>query len=343
MKKFLLLVITIISFANKNVRAQCSFTPTILPNSIIFCPDATDTLSTQVYDTYQWYKNGSPIAGATQQKLIIQQQTDEGFFFKVAVTKNGCRDTSKHVLADGYAFIPPDLIETGDIGIFDPKLDALVECPEDTIVLTLNEPYTENIQWYNNLKPIAGGNMQSYYVTKTGSYTVCGAPDVCPNYNVCESLPLNAYFEKPVATVKEKNDTLFASTAKKYQWFFMNRKIPGATQSYYVPGTNGVYFVVTEDRYTCSAVSNPFYFIPGSKNLISVSPNPVNNILHLHINANDAKQVIIVDLYGNQKLETAVTGNDQNIGVENINQGTYVVQIVNSTGLQIASAIIIKQ
>src|SRR4051812_19738864 len=147
MKKVVLLIIAACALIVNNVNAQCSFTPTIVPNSVIFCPYDTDTLSTQVYDTYQWYKDGSPIPGATQQTLVIYQGRDQGAFFKVVVTKNGCKDTSKKVLTDGYAFLPPDLIETGDIGVFDPQKDALVECPEDTLILTLSSPYTENIQW----------------------------------------------------------------------------------------------------------------------------------------------------------------------------------------------------
>jgi len=343
MKKFVLLIIAAGVLITKNVNAQCSFTPTIIPNSVIFCPYATDTLSTQVYDTYQWYKDGSPIAGATQQTLVIYQRRDQGAFFKVVVTKNGCKDTSRKVLADGYAFLPPDLIETGDIGVFDPQKDALVECPEDTLILTLSSPYTEHIQWYNNMKPIFGANEQSYYVTKNGSYTVCGAPAVCPNYRVCESLPLNAYFETPVTAITQKGDTLFASTAKKYQWLFGNRKIPGATQSYYVPPIQGIYKVSTVDKYKCTALSDGFYFKPDGKTLITVSPNPVKDVLHLHINNNDAKQLVVVDLYGNQKMKTLITGTDQNIYMQNINAGTYVLQLLNSSGQQIASATIIKQ
>ncbi len=343
MKKILLLIIAAISFVPKNIYAQCNFTPTIVPDGLIFCPDQTDTLATQVYDTYQWYKNGSKIAGATQRTLIIHQQADQESFFKVVVTKNGCRDTSKHVLADGYAFVPPDLIETGDIGVFDPKLDGLVECPQDTLVLTLALTYTENIQWYNKLKPIPGANEQSYYVTKKGSYTVCGAPAVCPNYIVCESLPLNAVFENPVATITEKNDSLFASPAKKYQWFFAGRKIPGATKPYYVPLVKGAYKVATQDKYTCNALSDPYYFIPGNTTLISVSPNPVNNILHVHTDANKAKQVVIIDLYGNEKLKCVINQTDQIISLQNIHAGTYIVRVLNSAGLQIASATIIKQ
>jgi hypothetical protein len=343
MKKISLLIIAAISFSAKSVQAQCNFTPTIVPDPLIFCPNETDTLATQVYDTYQWYKNGKPIAGATQRTLVVHQQTDQGYLFRVAVTKNGCSDTSKRVLADGYAFNPPDIIEGGDIGVFDPNIDALVECPQDTLKLAISGGYVVNVQWYNNYKPIKGATNPAYDVTKNGSYTVCGAQEICPNFIQCESLPLNAVFENPVATISQKNDTLFASSAKKYQWFFLNKKIAGATQSYYVPQTKGVYSVITKDKYTCLATSKPYYFTPNNKNIFSVSPNPVKDVLHVHVNTNDAKQIVIFDLYGNQKLRISINANDETISLQNIYAGTYVVQILNYNAQKIASATIIKQ
>jgi hypothetical protein len=81
------------------------------------------------------------------------------------------------VLADGYAFNPPDIIEGRDVGIFDPNIDALVECPQDTLQLTISGGYTVNVQWYNNFKPIPGATNPEYDVTKKGSYTVCGAQE----------------------------------------------------------------------------------------------------------------------------------------------------------------------
>lgn len=344
MKKYLLfIIIAAICFTPKNLNAQCSFTPTIKPDGVIFCPNETDTLSTQVYDSYQWYKNNKPIAGATSRQLIIHQQTDQGYLFKVAVTKNGCKDTSKKVLTDGYAFSPPILIEGGDLGVYDPKKDALVECPADTVILTLGGPYSENIQWYNNYKPIPGATHQTYFVTTTGSYTVTGAPEECPNYIACECLPLNTFYETPVATITKKNDTLFASTAKTYQWFLGNRKIPGATQSYYVPKIKGTYKVLTEDKYTCIALSDPFYFTRGNQDIITVAPNPVKDILYMHINSDNAKQVLIIDVYGNQKIKSIVAGNDLNIPVQNIKTGIYVLQLLDVSGQKIASVTFIKQ
>ena len=64
--------------ASMVIKAQCPFTPTISPSTLILCPNESGTLATQVYDAYQWYKDGSPIAGATEQTLAVEQWADAG-------------------------------------------------------------------------------------------------------------------------------------------------------------------------------------------------------------------------------------------------------------------------
>jgi len=343
MKKNLRLIfIAGILFAAK-ANAQCDLQATILPVRPILCPNGTDTLYTQQYDTYQWYKNKHPIPGATQRGYVITQN-DVGYAFNVAVTKNGCADTSRRVVVDGYVFLPPYIIETGDVGVYDPSRDALIECPDDTLILTMGDPYTLSIQWYDNYKAIKGANEQTYYVTNSGSYTVCGAPEVCPQYNVCESIPINVVFEDPVATISEKNDTLFASKAKQYQWFFNNRKISGATQRYYVPNAIGKYKVATIDKYTCVAVSAPYlYTTARMSNIISVAPNPVKDILHLHAEAPNAVTMILYDLYGNRALQTSVKSGDNTISLQSMRAGTYIVRVLDKQNRMISSATIIKE
>src|SRR5258706_14061592 len=111
MKKLLrLAAVLFLMFFVHDIKAQCSFTATITPSSPILCPEGTDTLSTQVYDSYQWYKNGHAIAGATNRTYIVGQD-DILYAFKVAATKDGCTDTSKRVIVDGYVFNPPIIIQ----------------------------------------------------------------------------------------------------------------------------------------------------------------------------------------------------------------------------------------
>lgn len=346
MKKALLFpVVAVVLFQVKSTQAQCNFKPTVTPSTLVFCAYAADTLATQEYDSYQWLKNNKPIEGATHRKLILQQQNDQGYYYSVIATKNGCMDTSKRVFADGWAFNPPILIEDGDIGVYNPNLDALVECPKDTLNLTLGLTYTVNIQWYNRQTPINGANQQSYNVVHNGSYTVCGAPAVCPNFIQCESLPLNVVFENPDVSITNIHDTLFASGKKNnYQWYINGSKIEGANEQYYAPGKRGFYTVVAYDKYTCKAVSRPFFYNPDNQmKLITVFPNPVVNVMHIHINSGGVTEIVISDLTGNTLLKKPVPSRDVYISLNNLHAGTYAVQAINRDKSVAGSVTILKQ
>ncbi|WP_396175061.1 T9SS type A sorting domain-containing protein [Flavobacterium sp.] len=121
------------------LHSQCSFDPTITsprlntstnPIRIAFCDNNdTETLSTQVYSSYQWYRKQwssaipntnpwLPIAGATNQTYTITQQNDELYYFKVEVTQDGCTEQSPEILADGFAYGLPYIIATFQPGTF---------------------------------------------------------------------------------------------------------------------------------------------------------------------------------------------------------------------------------
>lgn len=56
---------------NKGVSFNDALNPTIINGDVMMCPEETDTLFTQEFDTYQWYKGGTPIPGANDQSLVI--------------------------------------------------------------------------------------------------------------------------------------------------------------------------------------------------------------------------------------------------------------------------------
>jgi hypothetical protein len=345
MKKQVLSIFAFIIFSAIKVTAQCDFTPRITPHNPVLCPNSKDTLvTTEAYDSYQWYRNNKPIAGETHRYYIAHQQEDAGSLIKVAATKNGCTAFSKKILVDGYVFIPPIIIETGDIGVYDPKLDALVECPGDTLILTLGEPYTQNVQWYKNSKPIVGATNSSYAVTKNGSYNVCGSPEICPDYRACEVIPVNAVYDTLHAVITQSHDTLFASKAKTYQWLYNDQIISGATQNFLVPSRKGSYTVVVSDRYTCTDVSDAYDYAGFNKeDIITVSPNPVHDIVHVQIKSNNASQIVIADLFGNRVMQVPATSSYQTISLTNLHTGNYVIQLLNKQKQVIASAKIFKQ
>lgn len=345
MKKQVLSILAFAVFTVTKTTAQCDFTPDIVPNHPILCPNGKDTLATtEAYDSYQWYRNNKPVPGATHRFYVANAKEDVGALIKVAATRGGCTSFSGKIFVDGWVFNPPIIIESGDVGVYDPKLDALVECKKDTLILTLGSTYTQNIQWYNNFKPIAGATEQSYTVTKNGSYTVCGAPDICPDYRACEALPVNVAYDTLNAKITQKSDTLFASKGRTYQWYYNGKIIAGATANYLLPSAKGIYTVLVGDRYNCRDMSAPYQYNNFKKEkLISISPNPVLDIMHVRIHATDASQIVITDLFGNTAMQVSVTSSYQTLSLANLHSGNYIVQLLNKEKRVITSMRIYKQ
>lgn len=325
------------------VFAQCDLNPVVKPDNLILCPNATDSLrTTEIYDSYQWFKNNKPIDGANSRYLKVDQYNDAGSYFKVAVTKDGCADTSKRVLVDGYVFLLPYVVTTGDPGTYNPYKDITFQCPGDKVILTMGDPYNTNIQWYDNYKPISGATDQKFTVTQNGSYTVCGSPAICPSYTDCQSIPLNYKFEKVDATITERNDTLFASKANNYRWYYNGHLIPGAKESYIVPDRNGGYAVGINTTHNCTGLSEIFYY-NNAKAIVSVSPNPASSYVQVGINKPGVSKIIISDMNGNRFKQITVNSTNEIINVGDLHTGTYMLQLLNNKKQIIASVKIFKQ
>jgi hypothetical protein len=92
-----------------------------------------------------------------------------------------CQKTAEGVLIDGYVFLLPSVMHTGNY-TFDPVSESFVICSGDTMFLNLLMPYEVNITWYRNGVPIIGEVTPLLAVTEAGDYTVEGAPQICPEY-----------------------------------------------------------------------------------------------------------------------------------------------------------------
>lgn len=223
--------------------AQCTFTPTISPAAPIMCPDETDTLWTQPYDAYQWYKDGTAISGATQQYLIVDYWLDGGSSFTVGATQGGCTEISASVLVDGWVFLPPFVSTYGNSHL----------CPGDTVILQLMSPYTSSIQWYRDGAVLAGANDDSLVITEAGSYTVSGAPAVCPAYVAPLGLdiPITATLPPVLEPAELKlcngsPDTLSTSVAAIHEWYQDGTLLPGATSGELIVTEAGAYYATLE-------------------------------------------------------------------------------------------------
>jgi len=160
--------------------------PTISGDDML-CPESTGTVATQVFQGYQWYQRyyGSVdtvlIPGATSQSLLMDAYNYSASYLIVEVTDGAVTEMSPEFFVDGWAFLPPTVLTSGDFTIGQNGESIL--CEGDTLYFELMQPYTTNIVWTNNGSPIPNQTNNVLEVTTSGNYNVSGAPTVCPDYN----------------------------------------------------------------------------------------------------------------------------------------------------------------
>ncbi|MEO8068383.1 MAG: hypothetical protein ABI599_11875 [Flavobacteriales bacterium] len=280
MKTLLTLPIALASLA---ATAQCSFDPTVTPNNLILCPNTQDVLSTQVYDSYQWYKDGNLIPGATAQTLGVDAFQDAGATFSVEATDDACTEMSPAVLVDGWAFLPPSVITDGDPSHTD-SLFMPYYCDGDTALLILMQPYEVNIQWTNNGQVIPGATNDTLVVTQTGNYTVSGAPALCPNFNqqLGVIIPMNFVFMMQASIVPLGTELCVYPTGNGTQWYFNGNPI--VTTDCFTPTISGTYTALVDYGSVCTTVSEPYDFVlavpeTSRAQVLTAWPNPAKEDL----------------------------------------------------------------
>lgn len=196
-------------------RAQCAHNPTVTPNNLIFCPNSgSDTLWTQPYQAYQWFKDGVLQPGDTLRYRRVTS-ADAGSMFSVDATLNGCTERSPQVMVDGWIFLLPTVMT---VGLQNPL------CRGDTLLLILMAPYKVNIQWTNGGLPIPGANDDTLIVTTDGDYSVSGAPEICPGFIQQLGVIMSYRFLPCGASSDPDNQgsTLYPSLSKKSFYAYPN-------------------------------------------------------------------------------------------------------------------------
>lgn len=280
-----------IAFAGA-AQAQCPFTPTISPNSVILCPGEGAVLSTEPYDSYQWYKDGQPIAGATNQTHVVSAFNDGGSSFTAEATLDGCTEMSAALLVDGWVFLLPFVMHAGDepIGV---GPNGSLYCEGDTALLILMPPYDINIQWTESGVPIPGATDDTLVVTTAGNYHVSGAPSLCPNFQqqlgVTIAIDFWPSFQPTIIQV-DGLLCIYPNTFTGFLWYLDGEPI--AADECFVPTIPGSYTVSASYVGECGpGLSEPFIVLGLSDPQTSVSsahPNPAND----HITISSATPMI---------------------------------------------------
>ncbi len=109
------------------------------------------------YDSYQWFKDGSAIAGATNMSYLAETTGE----YYAEITENGCTIESDHL---NVAYSPaPD---TAAIETF---TDTLF-CEGGSVDIHLTAGNAWDVLWYKDGEPIPGATADVYTATETGHY-----------------------------------------------------------------------------------------------------------------------------------------------------------------------------
>lgn len=225
------------------VATALSVTTTATNNAII-CGTSPVTLTATTVSgaTYEWYRNGQIIAGATG--TTYAANTSGAHYAKI--TKTGCTANSNAITV-GTQTLPTV------------SASATTVCSGVGVVLTSSAgtSYT----WYNNGVVISGATNPTYATTTSGVFTVkVGACTSNPSTITVNPLPTASITAAgPVSFCTGNNVVLNANTGTNlaYEWRRSNAVIAGANATAYTANISGSYTVkVTNSATGCFKTSS---------------------------------------------------------------------------------------
>jgi hypothetical protein len=226
-------------------------TPTITPGGpTAFCIGGSVTLTSSTASGNQWYVDGNPIGGETNQTYLASSSG----LYTVVVTANGCDSLASAATTVTATAVPP----TPAIN----PLGATTFCAGGSV--QLDSGVAAGNQWYLNGNPIGGAINQIYLATAAGSYTVVITNNSCSG-TASAPVVVTVNPAPPVPTINAVGPTLFcaggsvqlnSSSATGNQWYLFGVPIGGATNQSFVANALGSYTVsVTSGG--CSTSSAP--------------------------------------------------------------------------------------
>ncbi len=130
--------------------------PTISAIDFVVCDGETETLSTEVFTSYQWLLEGVPISGANGLDLVVQNTGN----YSVEVTNNGgCSGISSEVFVEAVDAFVPQILPVGN----------QIICEGTSIALSASEVY-DGYQWLLNGTVV--GSDPTFVASDAGNYTL---------------------------------------------------------------------------------------------------------------------------------------------------------------------------
>ncbi|MCS6990913.1 MAG: MopE-related protein [Chitinophagales bacterium] len=226
-------------------------TATVTPSgTVMACNGSTITLSANSGSnlSYQWFKDGLPLAGKTSQTLKVTG-SNAGSYQVQVTTIQGCSALSQATVVQRIAKPKASIQVQGSLNI----------CAGGSVILKAKDGTGTQWQWYKNDVAIAGATQQTYEATEPGQYKVkvtepvlgCNKTSspvtVTANCRLAKNSDTSVVTIRPnpatdylVLSISESEKTSTKATlmlssllgATIYQYDFL---LTNATEDYYVP------------------------------------------------------------------------------------------------------------
>ena len=281
--------------------------------------------------TYQWYKNGNPIAGAT---AATYTATTAGDYHVVLTVASGCtaRSLVKKVTVNGL----PQINLT-------PSADSVSYCYGSPIQLKADSLAGYTFLWKKNNVNIAGAVYSSYSPTTTAWYTIkttsnCGisAKDSVYVTRINNPTPVISAGGPTTFCAGQNvllNSTTFSGATTK--WYQGTSLVATATS--YTASTAGSYSV-TQTASGCSKTSNIINVIVNCREgdfnseevlQMTIYPNPAADQLMIEINGNDQHSTLLYslkDINGKVILRFESAESSQPVNIAAVSSGVYILE-----------------
>ena len=269
--------------------------------------------------SYFWYKDDKIVTALND--LVSIRATESGKYKVVVKSEGLCPEMSDEIIISKIIQPSKTLKISTEKSL----------CQGDTLTITSLEPSSYVYLWSDNTT-----KSNVFKATKSGDYFVNITNDICSVksdiikvvVNPKPTLKLN--INKLDTTIVIGNKlTLKASGAKEYLWNNQSKL------DSIVLKEAGKYSVTGKNEFGCSSSVN-FELKLREKGVgleslntlqLSISPNPVSEILTVAVDNFKNNTLKIVDLKGNQILTQPLTDNKTEINVNSFAKGIYLVNI----------------
>ncbi|MEI6184739.1 MAG: immunoglobulin domain-containing protein, partial [Bacteroidota bacterium] len=240
--------------SNINITANpAPQTPVITSNTpTTTCAGGNIILTSSTGNLYQWYLNGTPIAGGNSQSFTASAS---GRYTVITTNTSGCSSSVSAAVQVSFNTLPPTPVITSKGSV------TFCSNTYDTLICSSGSGY----QWYLNGSPISGANNQMLVVNSTGNYTVTTSNNSCVSI-ASSVIAINVTnVLQPVINITGTtnlcpgNTVVLSSnnTYNYYQWYLNGSPIVGANYQTFTASMSGNYTLQAGFAGGCMLLSAP--------------------------------------------------------------------------------------